>query len=67
TIPALESALGSHPCGALSSVQYLECKPSILAESDKSQGFGDGIPESINASFLIVLASVIIVSQVLPW
>src|SRR5207244_7916969 len=53
-IPALESALGSHPCGALSSVRV----PSILKQtfwrqSVKSQGFGDRVPESEKPPFLI--------------
>jgi len=44
-IPALESALGSHPCGALSSVSSaFIVEQTFWRESDKSQGFGDGVP-----------------------
>jgi len=52
-IPALESALGSHPCGALSSAPVLSSiKQTFWPESVKSQGGGDGVPEFNNALVL---------------
>jgi N12 class adenine-specific DNA methylase len=59
-IPALEPALGSHPCGALSSVRV----PSTVHQTFrpkgvKSQGFGDSVPDSIDALFLLVVAPLI--------
>src|ERR1035437_11176552 len=59
-IPALEPALGSHPCGALSAVRV----PSTVHQTFrpkgvKSQGFGASVPDSIDALFLLFVAPLI--------